>query len=41
MMQIPANFVKQQSLQDEDADALLIHEQLIEQYAETFEKLAQ
>lgn len=39
--EIPANFVKQQSFQDEDADALLIHEQLMEQYAETFEKLAQ
>jgi len=44
----PLNFVirllkknlEQQAVQD-DADALLIHEQLMEQYAETFEKLAQ
>ena len=32
--------LEQQSIQD-DTDALLIHEQLMEQYAETFEKLAQ
>ncbi len=32
--------LEQQAVQDDD-DALLIHEQLMEQYAETFEKLAQ
>jgi hypothetical protein len=32
--------LEQQAAQDE-AEALLIHEQLMEQYAETFEKLAQ
>lgn len=47
----PLNFVirllkknlEQQAVQavQDDADALLIHEQLMEQYAETFEKLAQ
>lgn len=31
----------QQAIQDDDTDALLIHEYLMEQYAETFEKLAQ
>ncbi len=31
---------ERQAIQDE-ADALLIHEQLMKQYAETFEKLAQ
>jgi hypothetical protein len=39
--EIPANVLKQQSFEDEDANALLIHEQVMEQYAETFEKLAQ
>lgn len=32
---------EQLAVQDDDTDALLIHEQLMEQYAETFEKLAQ
>ena len=32
--------LEQQAIQDDD-EALLIHEQLMEQYAETFEKLAQ
>lgn len=32
--------IEQQAVQDDD-EALLIHEQLMEQYAETFEKLAQ
>ena len=32
--------LEQQSVQD-DEDVMLIHEQLMEQYAETFEKLAQ
>jgi hypothetical protein len=32
--------LEQQAVQD-DADALLIHEHLMDQYAETFEKLAQ
>jgi vacuolar-type H+-ATPase subunit F/Vma7 len=38
--QTPADCV-QQAIQDDDTDALLIHEYLMEQYAETFEKLAQ
>ena len=32
--------LEQQTIQEDD-EALLIHEQLMEQYAETFEKLAQ
>lgn len=32
--------LEQQTVQEDD-EALLIHEQLMEQYAETFEKLAQ
>lgn len=32
--------LEQQAIQEDD-EALLIHEQLMEQYAETFEKLAQ
>lgn len=32
--------LEQQTIQDDD-EALLIHEQLMDQYAETFEKLAQ
>jgi hypothetical protein len=34
------NNAEQQAAQD-DAEALLIHEQLMDQYTETFEKLAQ
>jgi hypothetical protein len=34
------NALERQAVQD-DTDVLLIHEQLMEQYAETFEKLAQ
>jgi hypothetical protein len=34
------NNAEQQTAQD-DAEALLIHEQLMDQYTETFEKLAQ
>jgi hypothetical protein len=37
----PAKHLEQLVVQDDDTDALLIHEQLMEQYAETFEKLAQ
>ena len=35
------NAINQQNLENEEADALLIHEQLMEQYADTFQKLAQ
>jgi vacuolar-type H+-ATPase subunit F/Vma7 len=39
--QTPADCVQQAIQDDDDTDALLIHEYLMEQYAETFEKLAQ
>lgn len=33
--------LEQSTVKDDDKDALLIHEQLMEQYSETFKKLAQ